>query len=109
MNPLRPTPKIREIPALVRSSPAMFRDLIHRRYRTIPVRTIVGAVFGLVYLVNPLDLVPDALPLLGIVDDGLIFGLFLALLSRDVSQYLRWKDSSQTPPDPRKPTLPASR
>lgn len=87
----------------------MFRDLIHRRYRTIPVRTIVGAVLGLVYLVNPLDLVPDALPLLGIVDDGLVAGLFLALLSRDVSQYLRWKDSPQTPPDSSKPTPPASR
>lgn len=104
MNPLRPAPKIREIPELLRSSPAMFRDILHRKYRQTPVGTLTGAVLGLVYLINPLDLVPDVLPFLGLVDDSLVAGLFLALLSRDVKKYLLWKDSLSEPKKPTPPT-----
>jgi len=93
MNPLRPTPKIREIPTLLRSSPAMFRDILKRRYCQAPIGTMTGAVLSLVYLINPLDLVPDVIPMLGIVDDTLVAGVFLALLSRDVKKYLAWRSS----------------
>lgn len=94
MNPSRPSIKVREIPALLRSSPAMFRDLLKGRYRKPPVGTMTGAVLGLVYLINPLDVVPDMLPVLGVVDDSLVFGLFLALLSRDVKSYTLWKKNT---------------
>jgi len=109
MNPLRPTPKIREMPALIRSSPAMFRDLLKGRYRQPPFGTLIGTVLSVVYLINPLDLVPDVLPILGIVDDGLMFGLFLALLSRDVKKYVLWKKSAMRPPNRKNPNPPASR
>lgn len=112
MNPLRPAPKIREIPSLLRSSPAMFRDLLRRRYRQPPVGTLTGAFLSLVYLVDPLDLVPDVVPLLGGIDDSLVFGLFLALLSRDVKKYLLWKkqESTRTESETRNfPTPPANR
>lgn len=94
MNLLRPTPKLREIPSLIRSSPAMFRDLLRRRYRQLPVGTLTGAFLSLVYLINPLDLVPDVIPFLGVVDDSLVIGLFLALLSSDVKKYLLWKKNT---------------
>jgi uncharacterized membrane protein YkvA (DUF1232 family) len=112
MNPLRPTPKLREIPTLVRSSPTMFLDILRRRYREIPVRTLAGAFVSLVYLINPLDLVPDVIPFLGVVDDSLVFGLFLALLSSDVKKYLIWKKTTLIQPtskDDRSPNPPTSR
>ena len=109
MNPLRPTPKIREIPILLRSSPAMFRDLLKRRYRQAPIGTMTGAALSLVYLINPLDLVPDVIPMLGIVDDSLVFGLFLALLSRDVKKYLLWKKTTSALSTKQDPNPPASR
>lgn len=108
MNPLRPGPKLSDFPTLLRASPAMFRDLMHRRYRKTPVGTLVGAILGLVYLFNPMDVVPDVLPVLGLVDDSLVFGLFLTLLSRDVKQYLLWKRSSSPAPTAKQPTPPAN-
>ena len=86
----------------------MFRDLIQRRYRKVPTGTLTGAVVGLIYLVNPLDLVPDVLPILGLVDDSLVLGLFLALLSRDVKKYLAWKDSNPAPGNTKKLNPPAN-
>ncbi len=95
MNLLRPSPKIREMPALIRSTPSMFRDLIQGRYRQPPLGTLIGAILSVVYLINPLDLVPDVLPVLGIIDDTLVAGVFLALLSRDVKKYLVWRSSHE--------------
>ena len=97
MKLIRLTPKLTELPALVRTAPAMFRDLFARRYRQIPAATIVGGILGLAYLINPFDFIPDILPIVGLVDDTLILGIFLTLLGRDVKKYLLWKN----PHDPK--------
>lgn len=91
MNPLRPGPKLTDFPGLFRSTPAMFRDLLARRYRQWPAGTLVGGLLGFVYLINPLDLIPEALPGIGLIDDTLMVGVFLAFLSRDVKKYIIWK------------------
>ena len=95
MNPLRPGPKLTDFPSLIRSSPAMFRDLLARRYRQCPTGTLVGGFLGFIYLLNPLDLIPEALPGIGVIDDALMAGVFLAFLSRDVKKYLSWKQKSE--------------
>jgi len=60
-----------------------------------PWGTLTGGIFSILYLLNPLDIIPEALPIIGIVDDTLVFGVFLALLSRDVKKYLLWKSSHE--------------
>ena len=74
----------------------MFRDLFARRYRQFPAGTLVGGFLGFLYLVNPLDLIPEALPGIGVIDDALMVGVFLAFLSRDVKRYLSWKQKDET-------------
>ena len=96
VNPLRPGPKLTEFPGLIRLTPAMFRDLVAGRYQTWPIGTLVGGFLGLAYLANPFDLIPEALPGIGVIDDALIFGIFLAFLSRDVRKYLNWRKTSET-------------
>ena len=92
-------PKLTEMPTLVRTAPAMFRDLFARRYRQLPTATVVGGILGLAYLINPFDIIPDVLPVIGIVDDTLIVGIFLTLLGRDVKKYLLWKNSYEPKPE----------
>jgi uncharacterized membrane protein YkvA (DUF1232 family) len=55
----------------------------------------MGGILSILYILNPLDLIPEALPIIGVIDDTLVFGVFLALLSRDVKKYLHWKASSE--------------
>ena len=86
----------------------MFRDLIQRRYRKVPAGTLTGVVLGLIYLINPLDLIPDVLPIFGVVDDSLVVGIVLALLSCDVKKYLSWKNSNPRPNNTRDLTPPAN-
>ena len=95
MNPLRPGPKLTDFPGLIRTAPAMFRDFLTLRYRQWPAGTLLGGFLGLIYLVNPLDFIPEALPGIGVIDDALMVGVFLAFLSRDVKKYLFWKQTNE--------------
>ena len=95
MSRLSLIPKVSEIPSLLQSTPSMLRDSFKRKYRKTPWGTLTGGIFSILYLLNPLDIIPEALPIVGIVDDTLVFGVFLALLSRDVKKYLLWKSSPE--------------
>ena len=98
MKLIRLTPKLTEMPILLRTAPAMFRDLFARQYRQIPAATILGGILGLAYLINPFDIIPDVLPIVGVVDDTLVVGIFLTFLGRDVKKYLLWKNSYEPKP-----------
>jgi uncharacterized membrane protein YkvA (DUF1232 family) len=95
MSRLSLMPKLGEIPSLLHATPSMLRDSFKRKYRKTPWGTLTGGIFSILYLLNPLDIIPEALPIIGIVDDTLVFGVFLALLSRDVKKYLLWKSSHE--------------
>ena len=60
-------------------------------YREIPWRSIAAISFTLIYIINPLDLVPDVLPLIGYVDDLSVFMALLSLADKDLSQFENWK------------------
>ena len=98
MKLIRLTPKLTEMPTLLRTAPAMFRDLFACQYRQIPAATILGGILGLAYLINPFDIIPDVLPIVGVVDDTLVVGIFLTFLGRDVKKYLLWKNSYEPKP-----------
>lgn len=50
--------------------------------RTVPLRVRVWLVVLLVYLVSPIDLIPDFIPLLGYVDDALVVAIALRFATR---------------------------
>ncbi len=69
----------------------MVREATAGRYRKIPRRALVAAVAGLIYFVNPLDLIPDMLPALGLVDDAAVLLWMLAQIRTDLDAYLEWE------------------
>lgn len=44
------------------------------RHPKAPVWLRIGAFAPMLYLIFPLDLIPDTIPLLGVIDDALIIG-----------------------------------
>ncbi|MEO0647017.1 MAG: YkvA family protein [Cyanobacteria bacterium J06650_10] len=61
------------------------KALKHTKYRWV---VILGTLF---YLVNPFDISPDFLPVLGWIDDGLIASLLISEVGQIVSEELRRK------------------
>lgn len=73
---------------------SLFRDYCKGSYREIPWYALTAMIVTVLYTINPLDLVPDILPVIGIVDDALIVTVCLSLLEKDLRRYARWKESS---------------
>lgn len=62
-------------------------------YRKIPTRSIMTIIASIIYFVSPVDLVPDFLIGLGIVDDAAVIGFVLKQISVDLERFRIWRES----------------
>lgn len=69
------------------------RDVRRGRYKRVPVWTLSAAGFALLYVLNPFDVIPDALPLVGLLDDAAVVSACLALLKQDLYDYRAWRQA----------------
>lgn len=54
---------------------------------------MAGTAAIVAYLVSPLDLIPDNIPLLGFVDDALIINLVMQLcIDKELDRYRAWRE-----------------
>ncbi len=60
-------------------------------YRSIPFWAIGAVVFSLLYILNPLDLIPDYIPVLGQIDDVAVMSICLYLVEKELKKYQQWK------------------
>jgi uncharacterized membrane protein YkvA (DUF1232 family) len=77
------------------------------RYRVTPWLSIGGLLFAVFYVINPLDLIPDYIPLVGVIDDALVLGLLYSAVQRDMKRFLEWERTQrrvdqQSPPEDQK-------
>lgn len=72
---------------------ALIKDWRAGKYRQALYGTIAAVAFGLLYVFNPLDIVPDVLPFIGVVDDATVIGALLLLVERDLKKYRSWKET----------------
>jgi len=66
-------------------------DYTSGRYRKVRWYSLAIAVAAALYFISPSDLIPDALPGIGQLDDLLIMAFALRLLKADLSSYARYK------------------
>lgn len=71
---------------------SLVKDYYQGNYRNIPYKTISAGVVGLLYVINPIDIVPDFIPFIGQVDDALVLKFCLKLMEKDLAKYKTWKD-----------------
>lgn len=78
---------------------ALIKDWRTGKYRQALYGTIAAVAFGLLYVLNPFDIVPDVLPFIGAVDDATVIGALLLLVERDLKKYRSWKETQFLPGD----------
>lgn len=65
-------------------------------YRAIPWKSLLLIVAAVLYFINPIDVIPDLLPIIGLSDDfGVLFMVYRSL-SADIEQFLEWERSKVT-------------
>ena len=70
---------------------SIVKDYANGNYREIPYLTVGAIVFALIYVLSPIDLIPDFIPVVGYVDDAAVVGLCLIMVEQDLHDYKAWK------------------
>ncbi|RKS44998.1 uncharacterized membrane protein YkvA (DUF1232 family) [Gillisia mitskevichiae] len=73
----------------------MLKDYRKGIYTNVPWFTIASIAFGFLYVLNPLDIIPDFIPGLGYIDDLAVLSFGLRFIETDLHNYLDWKLESQ--------------
>ena len=77
----------------IKTSFALLKDWYMGNYRKIPFRMVASIAAAMLYLVSPLDVVPDWVPFGGLLDDALVLATIFALSCRDLDEYADWAES----------------
>lgn len=96
-NKIRKNESVNEYVDKVRVMFGLIRDYTKGSYRQVPWKTIAAVAGGLLYAFNPFDLIPDFIPMVGMVDDAAVIAACLRLVNDDLEDYLSWKLSSSEP------------
>ena len=70
----------------------MVRAQITGRY-AIPVATLLAAIAALIYFVEPIDMIPDTVPVFGLLDDAAVIAFVVRANIGEVSKFRTWESS----------------
>ena len=73
--------------ALIRLVVAYARGL----YRQIPIDRLVVVVAGLIYVVSPVDVIPDAIPVAGFLDDATVIAWVIKTVRDELDEFRDWE------------------
>ena len=65
-------------------------DYARGDYKQLPRASVFAATFGLLYLLNPFDLIPDFIPGIGYLDDAAVLMIVVKTIRADLEHYRTW-------------------
>lgn len=88
---LKLVPKIGDKLADIAIMASMVRAYAKKQYTEVSVATILLAIAAVIYVVAPIDLIPDAIPVVGFLDDAGAVVLVLSMIDSDLQKYVEWQ------------------
>ena len=73
---------------------SLLKDYYNGTYRNVPWKFIAAIGFAVAYLISPIDVIPDFIPLVGFVDDAAVFGLVVKSFMSEIEEYKTWKKNN---------------
>ncbi|MGR5988415.1 YkvA family protein [Bacillus sanguinis] len=61
-------------------------------YREIPKKALLAIIGAILYFVSPIDLIPDVILGLGLVDDVAVISLAIKQVSDEIEKFKEWKN-----------------
>jgi uncharacterized membrane protein YkvA (DUF1232 family) len=79
------------------SIPRMLKAVMRGHYKGLGAGKVGLLIFGLIYIISPIDAVPDFIPFIGVADDLGVAMWLLATLVGASGEFVRWERARPTP------------
>jgi len=73
----------------------LVKDYFKGNYREVPYWAIGAASLALIYVLSPVDAIPDIIPGLGYLDDATVLAFCLKLVENELGRYREWRKSQE--------------
>lgn len=78
---------VKKFPVIIRMvKSAMSKNGYKPHYKNVIVPALV-----LVYLISPIDLIPDWIPVIGVMDDLALLALAIPMLVKEAERFVEWE------------------
>lgn len=71
---------------------SIIKDYATGQYRKIPYWALAALVFMVLYVANPIDVIPDFLIGIGQIDDLIVISICLLMVRQELHEYKAWKE-----------------
>ncbi|MFC5182903.1 YkvA family protein [Actinomadura harenae] len=75
----------------VRAVPRMLKSILRGDYKGMSIGSLGLLALGIVYIISPIDAIPDMLPIVGVVDDTGVALWMATVLIRAAGDYVAWE------------------
>jgi uncharacterized membrane protein YkvA (DUF1232 family) len=72
----------------------LIRTYYQGDYRDVDESMLVVIIAAIIYVVNPLDLIPDAIPALGFLDDATVLALAVRRTRQTLDDFMTWETTA---------------
>lgn len=62
-------------------------------YKNISTASIIAVCAAVIYVVNPIDLIPDFIPIIGQIDDIFVLSFLIKTLNKEIEKFMAWEES----------------
>src|SRR6266852_2436977 len=69
----------------------LIRAYYQGNYRDVAESSLVVIIAAIIYVVNPLDVIPDAIPALGFLDDATVLALAVRRTCKTLDDFMAWE------------------
>ena len=80
--------------SMVPTMASLIKSYVKKEYTEIPIGSIIAILSALIYFVSPIDLIPDAIPVIGLVDDAAVVATCLNFVNSDLEEYRNWREKN---------------
>ena len=71
---------------------SMIKGYVTQQYTNVSPKVVASVLGSLLYLVKGKDLIPDSIPVLGLVDDVAVIALAMKLNEKELDDFKQWQD-----------------
>ncbi len=72
----------------------LVKAAINGAYTGLPVQKLVTIVAAILYLISPLDVIPDFIPVAGYTDDAVVIAWVLNSIAEELKGFKRWEQGT---------------